>query len=90
MFNYVTKRKFVYTRMYSILANIISYIIQLNTRCDHLMLILHQIHTRQIDYIYTNRFNIYTSLVYILKCIPEKDCHINVDGLFYIGTVFAY
>lgn len=90
MFNYVTKRKFVYTRMYSILANIISYIIQLNTRCDQLMLILHQIHTRQIDYIYTNHFNIYTSFVYILKCILEKDCHINVDDLFYIGTVFAY
>lgn len=66
MFNYVTKRKFVYTRMYSILANIISYIIQLNPRYDQLILILHQIHTRQIDYIYTNRFNIYTSFVYIL------------------------
>lgn len=88
MFNYVTKRK--YTRMYSILANIISYIIQLNTRCDQLILILHQIHTRQIDYIYTNHSNIYTSFVYILECIPGKDCHINVDGLFYIGTVFAY
>lgn len=81
------KRK--YTRMYSILANIISYIIQLNTRCDQLILILHQIHTRQIDYLYTNRSNIYTYFVYILECIPEEDCHINVDGLFYIGTVFA-
>lgn len=72
MFNYVTKRKFVYTRMYSILANIISYIIQLNPRYDQLILILHQIHTRQIDYIYTNHSNIYTSFVYILECIPEK------------------
>lgn len=41
-------------------------------------------------YLYTNHSNIYTSFVYILKCILEKDCHINVDGLFYIGTVFAY
>lgn len=41
-------------------------------------------------YLYTNHSNIYTSFVYILECIPEKDCHINVDGLFYIGTVFAY
>lgn len=41
-------------------------------------------------HLYTNHFIIYTSFVYILKCIPEKDCHINVDGLFYIGTVFAY
>lgn len=90
MFNYVTKRKFVYTRMYSILANIISYIIQLNTRCDHLMLILHQIHTRQIDYIYTNHSNIYTSFVYIIKCMSKEGCHTSIDSLFYIGTVFAY
>ena len=33
-------------------------------------------------YLYTNHSNIYTSFVYILECIPEKDCHINVDGLF--------
>ena len=71
--------------MYSILANIISYIIQLNPMYDQLILILHQIHTRQIDYIYTNHSNIYTSFVYILKCILEKDCHINVDGLFILA-----
>lgn len=41
-------------------------------------------------HLYTNHSNIYTSFVYILKCILEKDCHINVDDLFYIGTVFAY
>lgn len=40
-------------------------------------------------HLYTNHFIIYTYFVYILECIPEEDCHINVDGLFYIGTVFA-
>lgn len=36
-------------------------------------------------HLYTNHSNIYTSFVYILECIPEEDCHINVDGLFLLA-----